>query len=394
MKIVQINSTCGKGSTGKICLAISQLLNEKQIENYILYSHGASDYPNGIRFGNEIYYKLQALKGRVFGNNGFNSHLSTWQLIAEMKKIGPDIVHLHNIHSNDVNLELLFRYLKGNHIKVFWTFHDCWAFTGYCPHFTLAKCDRYKQQCGDCPNRKASSWFFDRSGELQKRKYRAVQGADLTVITPSKWLADCVKESLWKDYPVKVINNGIDLSVFHPTDSDFRQRHGIAPNQKMLLGVAFGWGVHKGLDVFVELSKRLDQKQYRIVLVGTDDAVDKQLPRNIISIHRTQNQQELAEIYSAADLFVNPTKEEVFGLVNVEALACGTSGITFNSGGSPECYESDCGAVVECDDIDALARGISYICEHKPFEKENCIQMANKFDLCKKYKDYLSLYNQ
>lgn len=392
MKIVQINATCGKGSTGKICVGISQMLTQNQIENYILYCSGTSDYPLGIKCSDDRYIKVQAIKSHLLGNYGFNSNRSTQKMIAELERIQPDIVHLHNIHGHDCNLAILFRYFKEKHIKLIWTFHDCWAFTAYCPHFTMAKCDKWRTNCHDCPQRKEFSWIFDRSTELYQKKEELFSGLDLAIVAPSQWLADLVKQSFLKDYPVTVINNGIDLSVFKPAPSDFRQKYGIPSEKFILLGVAFDWGIRKGLDVFIELAKRLSQEQYQIVLVGTNDKIDRQLPDNIISIHRTQDQRELAEIYTAADLFVNPTREEAFGLVNLEALACGTSGITFNSGGSPECYNSIGGSVVECDDIDSLEKEIIRICTKKPYTKEDCTKYAQNFSEIIMYKEYIEQY--
>ena len=213
----------------------------------------------------------------------------------------------------------------------------------------------------------------------------------MTIVTPSQWLADLVKKSFLKDYPVKVINNGIDLSVFKPTESDFRQKHGIG-DKYMLLGVADSWGARKGLDVFIELSNRLDAAKYQIVLVGTNEVVDKQLPDNIISVHRTQDQKELAGIYSAANLFVNPTREENYPTVNMESIACGTPVLTFRTGGSPEIPDETCGAVVDCDDIDALESEIIRITKEKPFSQEACLKRAEAFDKDKLFREYVDLY--
>ena len=217
---------------------------------------------------------------------------------------------------------------------------------------------------------------------------------NLTIVTPSQWLADLVKQSFLKDYPIKVIHNGIDLTVFKPTPSDFRKKYGIPENKFILLGVAFGWGARKGLDVFIELAHRLNKEKFQIVLVGTDNNVDKQLPQEIISIHRTQNQAELAEIYSAADLFVNPTREENYPTVNMEAIACGTPVVTFRTGGSPEILTERTGSIVDCDDIDALQKEIERICETKPFSKEDCITRAKEFDENVRFKEYLELYKE
>lgn len=392
MKVVQINATCGVGSTGKICVGISQLLTESNIENYILYSSKSNGYGLGIKCSNDVYIKVQALKSRILGNYGFNSKQATRKIINELVRINPDVVHLHNIHGHDCDLELLFNYFKKKNQKLIWTFHDCWAFTAYCPHFTMMKCDKWQTQCGTCVQFRDYSWFFDRSSYLFNKKREVFRGLDLTIITPSQWLADLVKKSIFKDYPIKVINNGIDLGIFKPAESDFRRKYSLE-DKKIILGVTFGWGIKKGLDVFIELSRRFSE-EYRIVLVGTDNEIDKQLPSNIISIHRTQNQQELAEIYSVADVFVNPTREEVLGLTNIEALACGTSGVTFNSGGSPECYDETCGSVVDCDDIDALEKEIIRICTDKPYTKENCIRKAAEFDKNERFKEYIYLYER
>ena len=394
MKIVQINATCGSGSTGKICVDISRLLTDKNIENYIIYSGKKSDYPLGIYCGDSKEIKIQALRSHLFGLYGFNSKQITKRMLKKLDEIEPDVVHLHNLHGHNCNLEMLLDYLRAHHIKIFWTFHDCWAFTAYCPHFSMDKCDKWKDGCHDCHRYREYAFFFDRSRELYNKKKKASEGLDLTIVTPSQWLADLVKQSFFKNYPVKVINNGIDLGIFKPTPSDFRAKHGIPNDKYIVLGVAFGWGVRKGLDVFIELSKRLDKEKYQIILVGTDEKIDNQLPSNIISIHRTQNQRELAEIYTAADVFANPTREEVFGLVNVEALACGTPGVTFDAGGSPECYDETCGSVVPCDDIDAMEKEIIRICEDKPFSTGDCIKYAKNFNIQKKYREYLKLYGE
>ena len=389
MKVMQINTTCGIGSTGKVCVGISHILTAQKIENYILCSRTNGD-PPGIPCSDSRYIKLQALKSRVLGNYGFNSRLATRRMIARLERIRPDIVHLHNIHGHDCDLEMLFSYFREKKTKLLWTFHDCWAFTAYCPHFSIKKCDKWKSQCDRCIQRRNYSWFLDRSRELYEKKKVLFTGLDLTIVAPSRWLADQVKQSFLKDYPVYVIHNGIDLGVFKPTPSGFREKHGLA-NKYVILGVSFGWDERKGLDVFLELSRRLPE-DYRIVLVGTDPNTDKLLPDNIISIHRTQNQQELAGIYSSADVFANPTREEVLGLVNVEALACGTPGVTFNSGGSPECYDAQCGSVVPCDDVDSLEREIIRICTDKPYPEEACLRKAREFDQNERFMEYLNLY--
>ena len=392
IKIVQINATCGKGSTGKICVDISQMLSERNVENYILYTGAPSNYPLGICYATKKQIKAEAIRSHINGYYGFNSGRLTNVLLCQLDEIKPDIVHLHNLHGHNCNLEMLLNYLKEHHIKVFWTFHDCWAFTAYCPHFTMAKCEKWKTGCKACPQYREYSFFFDRSAKLYQRKRDLLKGLDLTIITPSQWLAKLVKQSFLQTYPVTVINNGIDLTVFKPTPSDFRKQHKISHDQFIILGVAFDWSRKKGLDVFVELASQLDPKRYRIVLVGTNERIDRILPSQIISIHRTSNQKELAEIYTSADLFVNPTREENYPTVNMEAIACSTPVLTYETGGSTEILDEKTGAVVNSNDINALIQEIICICEDRPYEKESFLFKAPEFEQKQRLLEYGRVY--
>lgn len=390
MKIVQLNVTCGVGSTGKICLAVSRLLNEKGVENYILFSEEDSDYEYGIKYADKLSIKLEALKSRAFGNYGFNSKSLTKKLITKLDEIKPDIVHLHNLHGHGCNLEMLFGYFKEKNIRLYWTFHDCWAFTGYCPHFDMVGCDKWQTQCGDCPQKGAYSFFFDKSDKLCTKKKELFSGLDLTIITPSQWLKDLVKKSFLGEYEVRVINNGIDLDIFKPSESDFRENHGIK-DEFLVLGVAFNWDERKGIDVFTDLARTLPS-DCRIVLVGTNENTRKLLPDNVIAIDRTENQQELAEIYTACDLFVNATREDTFPTVNIEALACGTPVLTFRTGGSPEIIDETCGMAVEKNDVDALRNAVLHIKESRPFTEEVCLKKSAEYNKNDKFKEYADLY--
>jgi len=393
MKVVQINVTCDTGSTGKICSAISSLLDQNNVENYIFYSSGKTSNSHGRKTLSKWNVKMQALCSRVLGNYGFNTFFDTRKLLKEMDRISPEIVHLHNLHGHNVNLTLLFRYFKKHpEIKLFWTFHDCWAFTGYCTHFTLEKCDKWINGCHHCPQRTRYSWFFDFSSTLFDRKRKLFTGLNMTIITPSKWLEKLVKKSFLKDYPVKIINNGIDLNIFQPVKSNFREQYNIPSYKFIILGVAFDWGFRKGLDVFIDLANTLSE-EFQIVLVGTNKNVDQELPHNVISIHRTQNQAQLAEIYSAANLFINPTREDNYPTVNMESIACGTPVITFRTGGSPEMLNESCGYVVECDDLDSLINCIIGIKNNNLFDEEKCLDHARTFDVNIKFSEYIELYN-
>lgn len=364
----------------KTCCAYSRTNLPKRDEHTLL-------------IGNRISRNIHLFTGMFFGISNCFSIISTWFFLRKIKKQGCTLIHLHNLHNSFINIPLLFHFIKKNHIPIIWTLHDCWSFTGRCPHFVMTKCERWKTGCYDClyPKKSYPQSYIDTTHMMWKLKRKWFTGIEnCIIVTPSQWLANLVKQSYLKDYPVKVINNGIDLSVFTPTESDFRERYGLV-DKKIVLGVAFGWGPRKGLDVFVDLAKRLP-KEYRIILVGSDDNVDKQLPVNIISIHRTENQKELAEIYTAADVFANPTREENYPTVNMESIACGTPVVTFKTGGSPEIPDETCGTVVDCDDVDAMEFEIRRICEEKPYSVESCLKRAKSFDMNDKFKEYVKMY--
>lgn len=396
MKIAEIN-TVRRGSTGKIMLQIAETARNYGHE---AYTFSRAWYTEHFleKFQGAVGFTVDNIMHRMFapllGKEGVLSYFGTKRFIVKLKKIDPDVIHLHNLHGYYINLPLLFKYIKKNKKKVIWTLHDCWSFTGHCPHFAFVQCEKWKTGCDRCPQQYVyPKMYVDSSKWMYKKKKQWFTGIeDMTIVTPSVWLADLVKQSFLKDYPVCVINNGINLEIFKPTQSDFRKRHNISEDKKILLGVAFGWGAHKGLDVFLELANRLDPEKYQIVLVGTNEEIDLQIPPNIISIHRTNNQAELAQIYTAADLFVNPTKEDTYPTVNMESLACGTPVLTFRTGGSPEILDESCGAVVDCGDVDAMEKEIVRICENNLLSKKSCIERAKTFDKNKRFEEYIKLY--
>jgi len=398
MKVVQINSVCGRGSTGKICVAVSELLSKKGVENYILYSRWISDYPLSTKYEDDHYAKWQALREKLFGTFGFEAKSATCNLIRYLDEIKPDIVHLHVLHSHDCNLTMLFDYLRKEHIKVFWTFHDCWAITGYCPHFDMLNCDKWKSECNHCPDWKRFSWFFDRSKEIYRRKRAMVEGLDLTIITPSEWLAGVVKESFMKDVPVKVINNGIDLNIFKPVNradiklDKLRNKYGFT-DKKIILGVADVWSARKGLPDFIKLREKLDGS-FIIVLVGVSRAILETLPKGVVGIEKTQNQQELAYIYAVADVFANLTYEDTYPTTNLEAMACGTPVITYRTGGSPETITEETGWIVEKGNIEEIAKLLVTIDYNNLSDKgQACIERASMyFDKDRCFECYANMY--
>lgn len=397
MRVASINSL-QYGSTDTIMKEISKEAIEHGVacrNFYGAWGDSYADDDNLIRFGSKFENKISAVLSRLSGIQHVYSVFVTLQLIPMLKKFEPDLIHLHNLHLWVINVPMLFKYIKKNNIKVIWTLHDCWAFTGQCPHFTMIGCDLWKTGCHNCPQIKVyPSSIVDNTKIMWKLKRRWFNGVNnMTIITPSQWLANLVKKSYLGGYPIKVINNGIDLNVFRPVASNFRSKYDL--NDKfILLGVAFDWGRSKGLDVFCELSKKLDKTKYKIVLVGTDDSIDKMLPNSIISIHRTRDQNELAEIYSAANLFVNPTREDTYPTVNMEAIACGTPVLTFRTGGSPEIPDNQTGCVVSVDDIDEMERQIIRICTENIYKRENCVNRAKLFDANLKFREYIDLYDK
>ena len=392
MRVIQINTVCGRGSTGNIAVSISNLLEKYEVESTVFYGDTyISDYPNSFRMSGKLNIRIHQILSRLFGDQGFHSYFSTKKMVRMIKKIGPDAILLHNLHGYYLHMGVLFRFLKEYKRPVYWTFHDCWPFTGHCAHFMVEKCQKWKDGCHHCPrkNRYPYSWFFDRSRDLYGRKKELFTSLeDLTIITPSEWLADLVKESFFKNHPVTVINNGIDLDVFKSRCSDFREKNRIG-EKLMILGVSAIWNYYKGLDVFLELYKRLDPALYQIVLVGTDDEVDKMLPEGIISIHRTNDQTGLAEIYSSADVFVNATREDNYPTVNMEAIACKTPVVTFDTGGCKEIVTGGCGVVAEENTVESLMDGIHRVIQNRSIYVKSCELRVKDFDEKKCFEKYV-----
>lgn len=397
MKVLQINSVCGIGSTGRIATDIHNILIEYGYESYIAYGRDESkDCNNTIKIGNELSnYKHVALT-RIFDQHGFGSKKATQRFIKEIEVLDPDIIHLHNIHGYYINIEILFNYLKKSNKSVVWTLHDCWSFTGHCTYFDYVGCEKWVTHCKNCPQKREypASLIFDNSKDNFNKKKKIFCGVkNLQIVTPSKWLKGLVERSFLSNYPVQVINNGIDLEIFKSTEGNFRAKYNIK-NKFMILGVASVWDRRKGFNYFKELSQKLNKDEI-IVVVGLTEKQKENLPQNIVGITRTNNIQELAEIYTTSDVFVNPTMEEVMGMTNVEALACGTPVITFNTGGSIECIDENTGYIVEKEDVEGLLEQIRKIKSNGKIRyMDDAIARANKFyDKNDKFREYISLYN-
>lgn len=357
MRLLLINTTCGIGSTGRICLEIAREYEEKGYEVKIAYGREPIDDTSkkyAVRIGNDFEMKIHGALSRIFDNQGLNSRSATKRFLEWADTFDPDIVWLHNIHGYYLNYIELFNWIKNRHsMKVIWTLHDCWAFTGHCSYFTMVKCDGWKKGCTICKHKDLypRSVFLSCSEQNYTKKKESFTGvACMHIITPSQWLSDLVKKSFLKEYEVEVRHNTIDESVFQYTESDFREKYSLE-GKKIILGVADEFGKRKGLDDFIELSKILP-KDYVIVLVGLSDKEMEKIPSCIVGIKRTRNVDELVKIYSAADVYVNATYEDNYPTTNLEAQACGTPCLTYRSGGSPESVPPE--NVVEVGDLDQL----------------------------------------
>jgi len=395
MKIFEINSVCGIGSTGRIATDLYKLAKERGHQCKVAYGRGMARNiapEDAIKIGTDFGVNMHAALSRLTDKTGGYSKSATQKLISEIREYNPDVIHLHNLHGYYINIELLFNYLKAEQKKVIWTLHDCWAFTGHCAHFESAGCEQWKSGCQRCGRKKAypkSLLWSNAKNNFEKKKRLFTSLSNMVCVSPSKWLAGLATQSFLNVHPIRVINNGIDLNVFKPTESDFKSRYGLQ-GKKVILGVSNVWHDGKGMRDFLTLRNMLDET-YAMVMVGLAPKQQKELPKGILGITRTNNVAELAEIYSAADVFVNPTKSDTFPTVNIEALACGIPVITHNSGGSPETITEKCGVVTKSKTPEELKRCILALPEYK---KEDILARAAMFDAKKKYAEYLDLMEE
>lgn len=341
MKVLLINVVCGGGSTGRICLELANEFKTNGDEVKIAYGRGGvpdTSKKYAIHIGNSIDQKFHFLKTRLWDEHGLGSVNETKKFIKWADNYDPDLVWIHNIHGYYINYELLFQWIKSKpDMQVRWTLHDCWAFTGHCAYFTKVACEKWMKECNRCTQKRSypSSIFIDRSRTNYYRKKAAFTGVNnLTIITPSRWLANLVKESFLGEYEIRVMYNKINKQIFRNVESSIKNDYNMV-DKKMILGVANIWDSRKGFDDFLKLSYLLDKKSF-IMLVGLSDKQIRKLPSNVIGIKKTRDVQELVRIYSAADVFFNPTYEDNYPTVNLEAEACGTKVVTYNTGGAPE----------------------------------------------------------
>ena len=407
-KLLQIGSSLNCGAPGKIAEQIGLLAMSRGWDVYMAHGvrHSNPSQLKTIPMVTPHEERVHALYSLLLDRHGLGPDGKTKQLVEWIKEHKPDVIHLHNIHGYFLNYKTLFKYLVTTDIPVVWTLHDCWPFTGHCAYFDAVDCMRWKNGCYDCPLRKdyPKSMVIDRSKKNYELKKRLFTGLKNCVMVPvSDWLGNITKESFMGTYPVHVIHNGIDLYVFRPVKTDLRQRLGIVPEKIVVLGLAAPWVPRKGYNDMIRIS---EEKDFQVVMVGVSVEQKETLPKNIIAITRTSNQQELVEYYNMADVFVNPTYSDNFPTTNVEALACGTPVITYRTGGSPEaisdvenvkivkdgveCYPT--GMVVEQGNIAGIVESIRELHAH-PLSAEDCRKRAEiYFDKDKCFEKYIELY--
>ena len=391
--LLQINVTANWGSTGKIAEQIGLCAMEHGWESYIAYGRMMNPSCNKlIKIGSQLDVYEHYAESTFLDNEGLASRNATKKFIKKIDEIKPDIVHLHNIHDHYLNYSILFSYLAKKKIPVIWTQHDQWATTGHCM-YNRCGCERWKEECHDCP---MSDWFSldcsRRNHQLKKRLLAEIPS--LTIVPVSDWLGDNIRQSHLKNRPIQVIHNGIDINVFSPLPTDAYERYGIDRKKKIVLGVAAVWDARKGLNDLCALAKCLPSSEYAIVIVGqlTEKICSIDDACQIVFVDRTQNAFELAQLYSSASVFVNPTYQDNYPTTNLEALACGTPVITYRTGGSPEAVDKKTGIVVEQGDVEGLAKAIMKT-KASPLSSADCRRRAEKhFDKDKCFEEYIKLY--
>lgn len=396
--LLQVNSVINIGSTGRIAEEIGVIALVNGWESYIAYGRNVTFSKSSlIKIGNRYDIYNHLLQTRLFDKHGLGSVKATRAFINQVEQIRPNIIHLHNIHGYYLNIELLFGYLKAKSIPVVWTLHDCWSFTGHCSYFSQVNCNKWQTVCNSCPqkNQYPSSLFIDRSEQnfnLKKELFNSIE--NITIVPVSKWLGKVVEQSFLANKNILVISNGINLEVFSPlVFSDSTKLKYKIGNRFMILGVASVWPERKGLNDYIKLSYTLSEDMV-IVLVGLSTKQIKSLPPKIVGIPRLKNISELAKLYASADLVLNLSSEETFGLTTVEGFACGTPSIVYNCTASPELITPETGFVIEKGNIEDLLNAIQTIkLKGKTNYSIACRDRAEKlYNKNDRYMDYINLY--
>ena len=401
-KLVQINVASNYGSTGRIVESVGLLAKARGWDVWVVHGPRYAN-PSGLNTKctqSALADKIHGVESWIFDRHGLGSRCATAKLVKWLKDYKPDVVHLHNIHGYYINYPILFDYLKESNVKVVWTLHDCWTFTGHCSHFDFIGCDKWKTGCCACPQLQTypKAWKIDnskRNFELKRRYFTAIKD-NLLLVPVSEWLNGVVKESFFVGCKTRVIHNGIDTKTFVPSmlGGDSVSKFGLSEGKKILLGVANPWSDKKGFSDFIRLNDIIDKSKYQIVLVGLSAEQLNSLPDGMVGLQRTDSVALLAELYSVANVFVNFSYEETFGLTTAEALACGTPVLVYNATGCPEIVVDNVGCVVEKGDLNGAYACIEKICaEGKEKYQDVCRKYAvDNFTREDRFMDYIELY--
>ena len=389
MKVAFINTVIGYGSVGRIVYDLAKMPG---VEGKVYYGRKSNQTDaDAVKFTGLIQNVNQAVQTYLFDNHCWTNARDTKKLVADLKAFQPDLVHLHNLHGYYLDAPVLFSYLKESGVPVVWTLHDCWAFTGHCAHYEKAHCTQWKTKCEVCPllNTYPYTWTgrnVSRNYERKKALFNSVAD-QVHLVVPSHWLQSQVEQSFLKSMRCSVIPTGIDLSVFHPVDSSFREKNHLE-NHKIILAVSSGWPAEKGYGDLLKLCALLNSDE-KLVVVGVTSGQKKELEKlGAIGIQRTSDASELASLYSTADVLINPTYGDTFPTVNIEALACGCPVVTYHVGGSPEALSQETGGVVGCGEIaEALERIRS-----STWTREACTKQGQKFGRMNMLEAYRTLY--
>ena len=393
MILVQINSVYNTGSTGKIVKNLHYSAIKNNIDSYVFYGRGnITQDQNVFKISNNIDVMYHGLITRFFDKHGLGSREITRNLVKKLIKLNPTIIHLHNIHGYYMNYEVLFDYLKNQfNGKVIWTLHDSWAYTGHCAYYIYSRCSKFETHCEKCPQIKSypKSLFFDNSKNNFDRKKKIFTGVkNLTLVSPSIWLKKELARSYLKSYRSLVINNGIDKNIFTHRSSNLRKKYNLK-NKFIILGVASYWEKRKGFEYFVKIAKMVGDDT-KIILIGK---FDKKVPNidNILFIESVENQIELANFYSVANVFFNPTLEDNYPTTNLEALACQTPVITFDTGGSSEALDSKLSKTIENKDLRQVIEHFDYI-KSENYNKNKSKLDDKVYDVDQFSNTYIKLY--
>lgn len=399
MRVVQINAVCDVGSTGRICRELNDAIIEYGYRGVILYGNGTSEYEFSQKVSSDFSVKVHALMARLFGKNSAYSPGSTLKILNFLRTYKPDVVHLHNLHGNYVNIKPLLRFLAKENIPTVLTLHDCWFFTGKCVYYTIVDCENWKKGCQHCPKLRGDipSWFFDRTGEMWQEKKRLFAAIPrLAVIGVSDWITNEAKQSFLKDAVIlKRIYNWIDLSIFYPRGKEFAGAFGISEDKYSILCIGAGWGEkHYKTKYLLELAQMLPEN-YEIILAGMVPFAD-QLPENIKAVGYISSTEDLAKLYSACDVYVHLSREDTFGKVIAEAIACGTPAVVFDSTACPEIVGEGCGQVVPTGDLEAVLCAVISIAEQdKTVRERTCVTYAGaQFSKNKLIEETVQLYQE